>query len=149
MLSSVLLLAIIIAIVHIPVTIPFQSIVRRGNNRFIVSSKRLLTLSMKEYSVRIINKKQSGDNTIKVPSNKYILDQAEESAVQIPYSCRAGSCSSCLGQLKSGSVDQSSQIFLSDSDIDKGYILTCVAYPLSDIEIEVNIEQEFYLDREE
>ena len=48
--------------------------------------------------------------------------------------------------MKSGSVDQSTQIFLEDSRIEEGYVLTCVANPMEDCEIEVGpeIEAEFY-----
>lgn len=85
------------------------------------------------------------DTTLQVPSNKFILDVAEQSAGNlIPYSCRAGSCSSCLGKLIEGTVDQSNQIFLEDDKIDEGYMLTCVALPTSNVVIEVNIEEEFY-----
>lgn len=93
------------------------------------------SLSMANYNVRVINKKKNSDKTISVPSNQFILDAAEGQVVNIPYSCRAGSCSSCIGKLKSGSVDQSSQIFLDDKRIDQGYVLTCVAYPMSDVEV--------------
>ena len=72
------------------------------------------------------------------------MDIAEQQAVAIPYSCRAGSCSSCLGKLIEGTVDQSSQIFLENDKIDEGYVLTCVAYPTSNVVVEVDIEDEFY-----
>jgi ferredoxin len=72
------------------------------------------------------------------------LDSAEDQAVPIPYSCRAGACSSCIGLMKSGKVDQSGNIFLSDKLIDQGYVLTCVAYPETDVTVEVDIESEFY-----
>jgi len=58
--------------------------------------------------------------------------------------CYIGSCSSCVGKLVSGTVDQSGNIFLSDKLIDEGYALTCVSYPTSDVVIEVDIEDEFY-----
>lgn len=110
----------------------------------VTRAHRQTSLQMKDYSVRIINKKKKSDNTIQVPGNSYILDSAETQAVNIPYSCRAGSCSSCLGRVISGTVDQSSQIFLNDDQMDQGYVLTCVAYPTSDCELEVDIESEFY-----
>jgi len=99
---------------------------------------------MLQYSVKIVNNKRKSETTITVPTNKFILDSAEEQAVPIPYSCRAGACSSCIGMLKSGKVDQSGNIFLSDKLIDQGYVLTCVAYPISDMEVVVDIESEFY-----
>jgi ferredoxin len=95
------------------------------------------SLTMANYNVRVINKKKNSDKTISVPSTQFILDAAEGQAVNIPYSCRAGSCSSCLGKLKEGSVDQSSQIFLDDNRIDQGYVLTCVAYPTSDVVVSI------------
>lgn len=94
--------------------------------------------------MKIIDKKKKTESTIKVSDNKFILDSAETQGTMIPYSCRAGSCSSCLGRMIEGTVDQSSQIFLNDRQIDEGFILTCVAYPTSDSIIETNIEDEFY-----
>jgi len=104
--------------------------------------RRSSSLSM--FNVRVINKKKNTDFTVSVPSGKIILDTAETQGVSIPYSCRAGSCSSCIGKLTKGQVDQSGQIFLNDKQIDAGYVLTCVATPLSDIEVEVDIEDQFY-----
>ena len=95
--------------------------------------------------VRLIDNKKGSDVTFDCPSNKFILDEAEvKIPAFIPWSCRAGSCSSCIGLLKEGSVDQSTQIFLDDKQIDRGYDLTCVAYPQSDCTIVVNCEDEFY-----
>lgn len=61
------------------------------------------------FSVQLIT--PQGTASFDCPDDEYILDAAEQAGIDMSYSCRAGACSSCVGKLIEGTLDQTDQSF--------------------------------------
>ena len=64
-----------------------------------------------------------------------ILDSALSHNIQLPYSCRAGRCSTCAAKCLSGKIKMSINEVLTDKDLEDGWILTCVGFAESDVQL--------------
>lgn len=60
-----------------------------------------------------------------------ILDAAGRAGLDLPFSCRAGVCSTCRARLVKGSAEMEHNVALEDWEVEAGYILCCQARPTS------------------
>lgn len=61
-----------------------------------------------------------------------ILEAALENALDAPYACKAGVCSTCRCKVIQGEVEMVANHALEDGEVARGYILSCQSYPISD-----------------
>ncbi len=62
-----------------------------------------------------------------------ILTAAIRQGIPLPYSCRAGRCSSCVAHCASGRVRMTHNEVLTEKDLAEGLVLTCVGYAETDV----------------
>ena len=96
---------------------------------------------MSRFKITLINATEGLNRTIECGDDQTIFDAAADQDIDLPVSCRAGSCSSCAGKLISGNVNQGDQAFLDEDQIAAGFVLTCVAIPTSDCTVETHAEE--------
>lgn len=71
--------------------------------------------------------------TFKLPKQgQSLLDAALGNALDAPYACKAGVCSTCRAKVLEGEVEMETNHALEDYEVRQGYVLTCQCYPLTD-----------------
>ncbi|MEM1216494.1 MAG: 2Fe-2S iron-sulfur cluster-binding protein, partial [Bacteroidota bacterium] len=71
--------------------------------------------------------------TFRIPrASDNILDAALRNYADLPYACKGGVCCTCRAKLVEGEVDMEVTYGLEPEEIEKGYVLTCQAVPLTD-----------------
>ena len=89
------------------------------------------------FKVEISNRR---GKSYKVEDKRPLLDSLKEQGVDLPYGCKYGGCITCAAKLVCGEVDQRRQVALNNRQINDGYIILCVARPLSNLILEIGVE---------
>lgn len=64
--------------------------------------------------------------------NETLLEAAEKAGLELPYSCQAGMCASCMCEVTEGEVKLLVNDVLDERDLSQSLTLTCQAVPLTD-----------------
>jgi ferredoxin len=73
------------------------------------------------------------DITIDIAEDEYILEEAEDAGLRLPYDCRSGTCTTCIQKFLEGEMDQDLAFALDDHELEQGWRLICIGSPLSDV----------------
>ncbi|MEM7221790.1 MAG: 2Fe-2S iron-sulfur cluster-binding protein [Pseudomonadota bacterium] len=93
-------------------------------------SERLVTITLAN----------RGGEEHRVAYGKPLLASLEAAGVSLPYGCKYGGCISCAAKLLKGEVDQRAGVALNNRQLAQGYVLLCIARPLSDCTFDVGVE---------
>ena len=81
-----------------------------------------------------------GNASFEVSTHKPLLSSLRAEGIELPYGCEYGGCITCAAKLIEGTIDQRSQVALNNRQIANGYVILCVARPLSDCILDVGVE---------
>lgn len=80
------------------------------------------------------------DETVDVAEDQDILEPSLDAGVDIPYQCEVGTCGQCTARYDGDASDvvtHDGNEYLEDDQIEDGWVLTCVAFPEDDFELEI------------
>jgi ferredoxin len=84
---------------------------------------------------------------VPAPADTTILHAAEQAGIDLPSSCRNGTCRTCICRLASGSVRYLVEWpGLSFDEKREGYILPCVAVPVGDVVVDQRLARRLVRD---
>ena len=78
------------------------------------------------------------NRTVRLAPGRPVLESAIAAHLNLPHSCKGGSCGSCRARLVAGRVDypRGRPLGLSAADAEQGYVLLCQAVPQGDLVVE-------------
>ena len=77
-------------------------------------------------------KLDGASQTIAMSKDTSVLEAALANSIDAPFACKAGVCSTCRCRVVEGEVEMVANHALEDYEVEKGYVLSCQSYPLTD-----------------
>ncbi len=78
--------------------------------------------------------------TFSVDAGETILEAAENAGIVLSYSCRGGTCRSCMTRILSGKAEHdpeyADELSIDAGEVEDGYRLLCSTLVYSDLELE-------------
>ncbi len=75
---------------------------------------------------------EGAERSFEMSKGQSVLDAALENGQDAPFACKAGVCSTCMCKVLEGEVEMLSNHALEDYEVERGYVLSCQSYPLTD-----------------
>lgn len=94
------------------------------------AERAAIPASVNESDITVIRDGSVQQFTLKQNTSN-LLDAGNEHGADLPFSCKAGVCSTCKCKVIEGEVDMDISIGLEDYEVEAGYILSCQSYPVS------------------
>eukprot|EP00883_Tetradesmus_obliquus_P010273 jgi/Sobl393_1/2991/SZX71833.1 len=74
----------------------------------------------------------------------YILEAAEQAGLDLPATCKAGICGTCVGRIAQGQIDPSDiadiEFTITKEEQEQGLAMLCMSRPCSDLVIETQCD---------
>ncbi len=73
-----------------------------------------------------------GSRSFSMRRDQSLLDAALKNALDAPFACKAGVCSTCRCKVIEGEVEMAANHALEDYEVARGYVLSCQSYPVTE-----------------
>lgn len=84
------------------------------------------------------------NNVFDCNEQENLLDSFFRNKIDVPFSCRNGTCQACLIRTVSGEITPESQVGLSQHLKDTRHVLPCLCYPITDMELKSPCIEDIY-----
>jgi len=96
---------------------------------------RLLPPNTEPHLVKLTWQQEQISFPVQYPTT--ILQAAKKAGLRLPFSCEAGYCGNCVAQCVAGKVWMANNEVLTEKDLARGLVLTCVGYPLNEVSLHI------------